>query len=90
MVCVSGLFVSFLAWEKQLTYPQTQDNIEARSGFLPGLTDKFPKRHDTGTSTTSEKDKMQGPKPSPLFRRLPNGVRNHLIAMIGEFVDTFM
>ena len=73
----------------RLLTPYQQENLQTRSGFLPGLTSKF-QRQVTGTSTSSEKDKMQGPKPSPLFRKLPNGVRNHLIAMIGEFVGTFM
>ena len=84
------LLLRVLLFETRSTHTHTQDNINPRSGFLPGITGKFQKRHNTGTSTSSEKDKMHGPKPSPLFRRLPNGVRNHLIAMIGEFVGTFM
>jgi hypothetical protein len=63
------------------------DNIKAKSGFLPGL---FGRNNRKDTKTTSEPDKMPGPRPSPFFRKLPNGVRNHCIAMAGEFVGTFL
>ena len=65
------------------------DNINARSGFLPGLFGK-KKRTGTGISQTSESEKMALPKPVPFFRKLPNGPRNHFIAMAGEFVGTFL
>lgn len=64
------------------------DNINAKSGFLPGLFKQ--KRRDTGVSDTGDVEKMTTPKPSPFFRRLPNGPRNHFIAMSGEFVGTFL
>jgi aquaporin rerated protein, other eukaryote len=32
---------------------------------------------------------MARPKPIAFFKRLPNGARNHFIAMVGEFVGTF-
>lgn len=82
------------------------DRLNPKAGFLPGLTSLFPhpksKHQDsnTNTSTSQEKskastdlsltDSMQGPKPSPFFRRLPNGLRNHLIASTSEFVGTFL
>ncbi|KAF7506325.1 hypothetical protein GJ744_011898 [Endocarpon pusillum] len=33
---------------------------------------------------------MAGPKPLPFFKRLPDAVRNHFIAMVGEFIGTFL
>jgi hypothetical protein len=66
------------------------DNINARLGFLPGLFGR-QKRKGTGISqTTSESEKMPLPRPVRFFRRLPNGPRNHFIAMAGEFVGTFL
>jgi hypothetical protein len=66
------------------------DNINAKSGFLPGLFGKH-KRTDTGISQrSSEAEKMPLPRPAPFFRKLPNGPRNHFIAMAGEFVGTFL
>lgn len=56
------------------------ENIQAKSGFLPGL---FP-RGKKGT-----KD-MAGPKPIKFFQRLPQGPRNHFVAMVGEFMGTFL
>ena len=66
------------------------DKINAKSGFLPGLFGKHI-RKGTGTSqTTSESEKRPLPRPTSLFRRLPNAPRNHFIAMAGEFVGTFL
>jgi len=66
------------------------DQWKTQKGFLPGI---FPgrraKRQNTGISSSSDEEKMT-PKPSPFFRRLPNGPRNHFIAMSGEFVGTFL
>jgi hypothetical protein len=53
------------------------ENIQAQSGFLPGL---FPRR----------KKDMAGPKPIKFFQRLPQGPRNHFVAMVGEFMGTFL
>ena len=64
------------------------DNIKAKGGFLPGL---FPSRQDKrGVSSSSEDEKLSGPRPHPFFRKMPNGFRNHFIAMSGEFVGTFL
>ncbi len=70
------------------------DNINAQSGFLPGVFGKRGrgrrKGKNTGITPEGEDEKMQGPKPIPFFMRLPNGPRNHFIAMAGEFVGTFL
>lgn len=70
------------------------DNINAKSGFLPGLFGGKGKIRNhfnsTGATPQGEDEKMQGPKPHPLFLRIPNGPRNHFIAMAGEFVGTFL
>ncbi|KIW50212.1 hypothetical protein PV05_11822 [Exophiala xenobiotica] len=71
------------------------DNIRARSGFLPGL---FGHRrgkirtaeNSTGVTPDGEDEKMQGPRAHPFFKRIPNGPRNHFVAMAGEFVGTFL
>ncbi|KAK4935785.1 Aquaporin-1 [Elasticomyces elasticus] len=69
------------------------DNINAKSGFLPGLFGKGRIRNhfnSTGATPHGEDEKMQGPKPISFFMRIPNGPRNHFIAMAGEFVGTFL
>lgn len=86
------------------------DRMQAKSGFLPGLTSLFPRKKNSHSnpsnhpnqsqSASQEKskasadqsstDNMQGPKPSPLFRRIPNKIRNHFIASAAEFVGTFL
>ena len=43
----------------------------------------FMKRHDTSDSDKKEKT-------LPLVGRLPNKVRNHFVAMVGEFCGTFL
>jgi len=65
------------------------ENIQAKAGFLPGL---FGHRKKTETSslTSEEKREMAGPTPSSFFKRLPNGPRNHFVAMVGEFIGTFL
>ena len=62
------------------------ENLQAKGGFLPGL---FPSRKKTESASLTSKD-MAGPKPLPIFKRLPDGVRNHFIAMVGEFIGTFL
>ncbi|EXJ85454.1 aquaporin rerated protein, other eukaryote [Capronia coronata CBS 617.96] len=65
------------------------DNLQVKSGFLPGLFNS--KRKSKGKQSISEEDeKMPAPKPSSFFTRLPDGPRNHFIAMAGEFVGTFL
>ena len=77
------------AWGSPFLY--IMDNMTAKSGFLPGVRfNRKPKRVDTGASLPSEKEKMPGPKRSDFMKRLPNGPRNHFIAMAGEFVGTFL
>ena len=65
------------------------DNINGKSGFLPGI---FGHHRGPRTGATREgaDEKMQGPKPNALFMRIPNKPRNHMIAMAGEFVGTFL
>ncbi|KAI1629005.1 aquaporin rerated protein [Exophiala viscosa] len=69
------------------------DNINAKSGFLPGVFGKGRIRNhfnSTGATHAGEDEKMQGPKPLSFFMRIPNKPRNHFIAMAGEFVGTFL
>ncbi|KIW15551.1 hypothetical protein PV08_05599 [Exophiala spinifera] len=71
------------------------DNIRAKSGFLPGLFGHRRGRvktaeNSTGATPQGEDEKMQGPKAHPFFLRIPNGPRNHFVAMSGEFVGTFL
>lgn len=72
------------------------DSINAQSGFLPGVFGKngrhphWHRKRDTGVTPSGEDEKMPGPGPSNFFMRLPNGVRNHFVAMSGEFVGTFL
>ena len=86
------------------------DRIQAKSGFLPGLTSLFPRKkaspsnpstHPNQSQSASQEkskasadqsltDNMQGPKASPIFRRIPNKIRNHFIASAAEFVGTFL
>jgi hypothetical protein len=72
------------------------DNINAQSGFLPGIFGKngrhphWHRKKNTGVTPAGEDEKMPGPGPANFFMRLPNGVRNHFIAMSGEFVGTFL
>jgi hypothetical protein len=65
------------------------ENIQAKAGFLPGL---FGSRKKTESSSMTSKEKKDtpGPKPIPFFQRLPNGPRNHFVAMVGEFIGTFL
>ena len=83
-------FVPPQFWKQPFTAPAADmDNINAQKGFLPGLFGK-PKRNRTGISQASDPEKMATPKATAFFRRLPNGPRNHFIAMAGEFVGTFL
>jgi len=66
------------------------DSINAKSGFLPGLFGTKRTRTGVTDPADTEKDKMPGPKPSPIFTRLPSYARNHFVAMAGEFVGTFL
>lgn len=62
------------------------ENLQAKGGFLPGI---FPARKKTASASVNSKD-MAGPKPLPIFKRLPDAARNHFIAMVGEFIGTFL
>jgi len=64
------------------------DNINAKSGFLPGVFGK--RKRNTGISDPTDTEKMRAPGPSQVFTRLPNYIRNHFTAMAGEFVGTFL
>jgi hypothetical protein len=67
------------------------DNLQAKAGFLPGLfSGRSRNKGKVSTTEEPEDDKMPSPKPSPIFTRLPDGIRNHFIAMAGEFVGTFL
>ena len=65
------------------------ENIQAKYGFLPGV---FISRNKTAKSSTisEEQRQMAGPKPIAFFKRLPNGPRNHFVAMVSEFIGTFL
>jgi len=60
------------------------ENIPEKPGNI------FVKSAETGVSSSRETEKRAGPTPSAFIRNLPNGPRNHLIAMVGEFVGTFL
>ncbi|KAH0841284.1 Aquaporin-1 [Fonsecaea pedrosoi] len=66
------------------------DRISPKSGFLPGIFGRRKGKSRTGATPAGEDEKMQGPKPSSFFLRIPNKPRNHFIAMAGEFVGTFL
>ncbi|OAG40807.1 hypothetical protein AYO21_04884 [Fonsecaea monophora] len=66
------------------------DRISPKSGFLPGIFGRRKGKSRTGATPAGEDEKMQGPKPSSFFLRIPNKSRNHFIAMAGEFVGTFL
>lgn len=53
-----------------------------KSGFLPGLLHRAP--------TTSSKGSMARVNRLPILKSLPDPLRNHFIAMAGEFVGTFL
>lgn len=67
--------------------PPTMDRLSTKAGFLPGI---FGGRKNTKGSSSSNDEKMKGPGPKSFFRRIPNAIRNHFIAMAGEFVGTFL
>jgi hypothetical protein len=65
------------------------ENLKTRRGFMPGLFG----RHDgprTGATAAGADEKLEGPKTSSFFMRIPNKPRNHIVAMAGEFVGTFL
>lgn len=64
------------------------DNLQQRTGFMPGLfgRKKRAERMQSGSSTT---EKMT-PKKNPIADRIPDTIRNHFVAMAGEFVGTFL
>ncbi|OAP59649.1 hypothetical protein AYL99_06947 [Fonsecaea erecta] len=66
------------------------NNINPKSGFLPGIFGHRKGKSKTGATAPGEDDKMQGPKPVSFFMKIPNKPRNHFIAMAGEFVGTFL
>ncbi|KAL2425983.1 Aquaporin-7 [Exophiala dermatitidis] len=66
------------------------DNLQAKPGFLPGVFHKRGRRGKGKEPTPEEDEKMPQPKPSRLFTSLPDGTRNHFVAMAGEFVGTFL
>jgi hypothetical protein len=68
------------------------DNLQAKTGFLPGL---FRPRNEAGkplafSSEKAKKPEMADSKPATLLQRLPNGPRNHFVALVGEFCGTFL
>jgi hypothetical protein len=66
------------------------ENIQEKPGIIFGFRVGKSKCADTGVSSLRETEKRAGPTPSTFIRKLPNGLRNHLIAMVGEFVGTFL
>jgi hypothetical protein len=70
--------------------PPKMDNINAKSGFLPGVFGKRTRKGARISQTASESGKTPTPRPAPFFKRLPSAPRNHFIAMAGEFVGTFL
>jgi hypothetical protein len=66
------------------------ENLQAKAGFLPGLSGLRKKKTESASLTSKERREKAGPKPIAFFKRLPNGPRNHFIAMVGEFTGTFL
>ena len=70
------------------------DKINAQQGFLPGIFG-HKRRNKTNSAgvteaDTGEPEKMPHIRPAAFFMRIPNGPRNHFVAMSGEFVGTFL
>lgn len=65
------------------------ENLQAKSGFLPGIF-AIRKKTDPSLLTSKERAEMGGPKPISFFQRLPDTARNHFVAMVGEFIGTFL
>lgn len=66
------------------------ESIKTKSGFLPGLFGQRKQKDKNTIQQNGDTEKMQKPGPSNFFRRLPDGPRNHFVAMAGEFVGTFL
>lgn len=65
------------------------ENLEPQPGFLPGVFGPT-RRRGTGVSSSSEGGGVKVPKAISVARKVPNAPRNHFIAMVAEFVGTFL
>jgi aquaporin rerated protein, other eukaryote len=63
------------------------DRLTSRKGLLPGLFGRSTTEPDIRNG--GEKGTTASQRSSP-FKRIPNKIRNHFVAMAGEFVGTFM
>lgn len=63
------------------------DRLTSRKGLLPGLFGRGNAQPDARNG--SEKATTTSQRSSP-FKMIPNKIRNHFVAMAGEFVGTFM
>jgi len=66
------------------------DNINVQNGFLPGVFKQHRRKRNTGVSDPDTDEKMAAPGPARWVRKVPDTIRNHFIAMAGEFVGTFL
>lgn len=64
------------------------DRLTSRKGLLPGLFGRGEQNAAT-TNGNAEKGSAASIRSSP-FKMIPNKIRNHFVAMSGEFVGTFM
>ncbi|KPI44727.1 Aquaporin-1 [Cyphellophora attinorum] len=70
------------------------DRLSSRKGLLPGLLGRRQQAGQDAAATNGRVEKMSGSTitttgHSPL-KMIPNRIRNHFVAMAGEFVGTFM
>ena len=71
-------------------FATAMDRLNSAKGLLPGLLGrKQQKSTDGATNGRTDKASSASTRSAP-FGFLPNRVRNHFIAMTGEFVGTFM
>lgn len=63
------------------------DRLTSAKGLLPGL---FGRRQTSRDARNGSDNKTTSSTHSSPFKMIPNKIRNHFVAMAGEFVGTFM
>jgi len=64
------------------------EKIKAKTALLPGVSK--PKGKSKFASSPFQDDKIPSPTPVSFLMKIPDGPRNHMIAMLGEFAGTFL
>lgn len=64
------------------------EKIKAKTAFLPGSSK--PKGKSKVASSPFQDDKLPSRTPVSFLMKIPDGPRNHMIAMLGEFAGTFL